>query len=498
MSASLARAHDASETELRPGTVGLSGAIMQNVANIAPAISGFFFTQTLVGSAGAQAPLAYVFGLAIVLALGSCLVQLARKFPSAGGYFTYASRTLGPQLGFLTGWMFVLYSPVCTGPSLAFLGQILETELAGNYGWHWFHWWMIVAAGIPLVAYTGYAGVSFSIRSIVVVGTAEILIVIALGISGLLDPGPGGFSLQPFTPGFNPGGIATFSGFVLAVVLTVQGLTGWEGAVPLAEETIDPRRNVPRSIMASIVIIGLMLVIAMWGQVVGWGTDNLKALVSSAELPALVVAHRIWGSLWWIVLLAIFTSSFGVSFACQNVATRMWFAMGRSGVLPKAFGRVHPQRRTPTVAITAQAVLSVLVGLVLPWLMGPREFFIFLVGFVLVLAVIFIYVVANIGIIRYYWSKAPGEFSWLRHMLFPAGTSLVLVYSLYISFVPPPAAPDNWAPWVAGIWLVLGLAILGWMKIRGREDWLSRAAEFIVGQEHEDAAAEPRPHGPPL
>jgi len=469
---------------------------MQNVANIAPAISGFFFTQTLVGSAGAQAPLAYVIGLAIVVALGSCLVQLARNFPSAGGYFTYVNRTLGPRLGFLTGWMFVLYSPVVTGPSLAFLGQILEAELRGNYGWQWFHWWMIVAAGIPLVAYTGYAGVSFSIRSIVIVGTAEILIVAALGISGLLSPGPGGFSFRPFTPGFNPGGIASFSGFVLAVVLTVQGLTGWEGAVPLAEETIDPRRNVPRSIIASIMIIGAMLVIAMWGQVVGWGTDNIKALVASAELPALVLAHRVWGTLWWIALLAIFTSSFGVSFACQNVATRMWFAMGRAGVLPKEFGRVHPKRRTPTLAVTAQTVLSILVGLLLPALMGPREFFIFLVGFVLVLAVIFVYVVANIGIIRYFWTKARGEFSWLRHILFPAGTSLVLVYSLYVSFIPPPASPNNWAPWVAGLWLVLGIAILWWMKLAGKEDWLSRAAEVIT--EHEQAVAETPRLGSPI
>ncbi len=487
---------DGAGTELRPETIGLAGAIMQNVANIAPAISGFFFTQTLVGSAGAQAPLAYVIGLAIVLALGSCLVQLARKFPSAGGYFTYVSRTLGPRLGLLTGWMFVLYSPVCTGPSLAFLGQILETEFVGNFGWHWFHWWMIVAAGIPLVAYTGYAGVSFSIRSIVIVGTAEVLIVAALGISGLLSPGPGGFSLRPFMPGFNPGGIATFSGFVLAVVLTVQGLTGWEGAVPLAEETIDPRRNVPRSIMASIMIIGVMLVIAMWGQVVGWGTDNIRTLAPSAELPALVLAHRIWGKFWWIVLLAIFTSSFGVSFACQNVATRMWFAMGRARVLPAAFARVHPLRRTPTLAVTAQALLSVLVGLVLPALMGPREFFIFLVGFVLVLAVIFIYVVANIGIMHYWWTTARAEFSWLLHFLFPAGTSLVLIYSLYVSFVPPPAAPNNWAPWVVAIWLILGLAILWWMKLAGKEDWLSRAAEIIT--DHERATMETPRLGSPL
>src|SRR5262249_47062426 len=149
------------------------------------------------------------------------------------------------------------------------------------------------------------AGMSISIRAIVIVGIAEFLIVLALGISGLLSPGPGGFSMATFSPSFNPGGIATFSGFALAVVLTVQGLTGWEAAVPLAEETANPRRNVPRAIMFSIVIIGVMLVITIWGQVIGWGTNDLPKLVSSSELPALVIAHRVWGPLWWLTLLAM-------------------------------------------------------------------------------------------------------------------------------------------------------------------------------------------------
>src|SRR5258708_20746723 len=96
------------ETELKPGTVGLAGAIMQNVTHIAPALAAFFFTQTLVGFAGGQAPLAYLIGFIIVLALGMCLVQLAKKFPSAAGYFTYVSPTPGPPLGFLPGWLYSL------------------------------------------------------------------------------------------------------------------------------------------------------------------------------------------------------------------------------------------------------------------------------------------------------------------------------------------------------------------------------------------------------
>ena len=69
------------ETELRAGAVGLTGAIMQNVTHIAPAIAAFFFTQTIVGYSGGHAPLAYLIGFVVVLALGMCLVQLAKHFP---------------------------------------------------------------------------------------------------------------------------------------------------------------------------------------------------------------------------------------------------------------------------------------------------------------------------------------------------------------------------------------------------------------------------------
>lgn len=470
-------------TDLQPGAVGLAGAVMQNVTHIAPAIAAFFFTQTLVSFAGGQAPLAYLIGLLIVIPLGVCLMELARKFPSAGGYFTYVSRTLGPSMGFLTGWVFVLYSPVVAGPSLAVLGQILQDELSSNYGIT-FPWYAAVIIGIPLVAWAGYTGISFSIKWIVAVGLAEFLIVLALGLTGLMDPGPGGFTFATFTTSFNPGGLATTSGFFIVVVLTVQGLTGWEAAVPLAEETENPRRNVPRSIMASILIIGVMLVIAQWGQVIGWGVDDLPNLKTSAEVPGLVIAHRVWGGMWWLTLLAMITSVLGASLACQNVATRMWYSMGHAGVIPKLFGQVHPTRKTPTNAVTAQLILSVVLGFGGPWLLGgPWPFFIFLIAFVLVLGVIFVYVAANVGLVVYFWTKARDEFSWIKHFIFPVGTSLVLIYSIYAAFVPLPAPPNNWTPLVAAIWLGIGVAIIAWKKMTGDEAWLTKTAEVIGERE---------------
>ncbi len=482
------------QTDLAPGAIGLTGAIMQNITHIAPAIAAFFFTATIVSFAGAHAPLAYFIGFLIVLALGMCLVQLAKRFPSAGGYFTYISRTLGPRMGFLTGWMFSFYSPVVAGPTLAFFGYIFQGELEANYGWTWFQWWMLVLVGLPLIALAGYLGIALSIKAILVLGIFEFLVVFALAAWSLVNPGPGGFTFQTFSYGFDPSGLATASGFALAIVFTVQGLTGWEAAVPLAEETENPRRNVPRATMWSIVIIGLLLVFAIWGQIIGWGVDDLPNLVSSPELPALVIAHRIWGDFWIVVLLAMFVSVFGVTLATQNVATRMWYGMGRAGVLPSALGRVDPKRRTPTAAVTLQLVLSAVLALVGGFLLGPDKIFILIMGYVLVLAVISIYVLANVGVVVYYWRKHRDEFNWILHFVFPVGTSVVLIYSLYKSFVPLPAEPFNLAPAIVGIWLVIGIGILIVLKIRGNEEWLAKAGDIVEERVETADELEHRPH----
>src|SRR5207245_4365924 len=166
-----------------------------------------------------------------------------------------------------------------------------------NYGINWFHWWMFVIVAIPAVTALAYLGIKLSVRTIVIVGALEFLIVLGLGLFGLLSPGPGGFTIRSFDYGFNHGNIATASCFALAVVFTVQGLTGWEAAVPLAEETENPRRNIPRATMASIVIIGLMLILVIWGQIIGCGNENLGNLPAATEPPALMDAQRVWGRL---------------------------------------------------------------------------------------------------------------------------------------------------------------------------------------------------------
>jgi len=96
-------------TELAANSIGLLGVLMQGIATIAPAfaiVSTFVFT---VGLAGLAAPLAYLIAGAILLPLALAVNQLAKAFPSAGGWYTWIARSLHPRAGFFAGWYMTLW-----------------------------------------------------------------------------------------------------------------------------------------------------------------------------------------------------------------------------------------------------------------------------------------------------------------------------------------------------------------------------------------------------
>lgn len=462
---------------LQRGALGLTGVTMQAVTHIAPAIAAAFFTTAVVGFTGVVAPLAYLIGVVIVLMLGSTLVQLSKHLPSAGGYYTYISRAIHPRAGFITSWMYIFYAPLAGGPIYGFFGYILAEELKANYQINvpWL-WWACVVVGAPLVAFLQHRGIKISARAMVILGGLEILIVLVLSIWGFAAPGPGGSAFQAF----DPGKIATLSGFTLAIVFSVQGLTGWEGAAPLAEETSNPRHNIPRAVMLSIIVIGAFLVISYWGQIVGFGIGNPKAIASSAQLPALVLAHRYWGGGWVILMLAFLNSTIAVCLACANVGTRMWYRMARTGSFPAPLAKTDHRFKTPTNAILVQLAISLGVGLGVGIGFGPEVSYFLIDGLVLVLAVAVVYVMANLAVFLFYRRERATEFNPLLHVIFPLISSAALLYAIYKSFSPAPAAPYSYSPIIDGAWLLIGICILLVMRARKREGWLELAGRSLA------------------
>ncbi len=472
---------DAAASPLKRGLeedqIGLLGATMQAITHISPAIAALFFTQFVISLAGITAPLAYVAGFVIVLLLGSTLVQLSKHLPSAGGYYTYVSRAIHPRVGFLTSWMFILYSPIASGPVYAFFGFIVQNELKSNYNidipWLWA---LSVVVFAPMIAYMQHRGLKLSAKALVITGGLEMLIVLALAISGFLQPGPGGVSLSVFDPGKWLG----FSSFALAVVFSVQGLTGWEAAAPMAEETTDPKRNVPLSVYLSIVIIGVYLVVVFWGVITGFGVNNVQDIINDKELPPLELAHRLWGAGWILILIAFLNSVIGNGLSTANVSTRMWYSMARSGSFPKALAETHTVHKTPTNAILAQMCLSLGVGLLPAFWFGPDVAFFFVDGLILVLGVTVVYLMANLAVFMFYRGEHKAEFNIVLHLIFPVIASAVLIYAVYASFFPTlPAEPYIYAPIIDGVWLIIGIGILLYLRARGEEDWLLKAGQAI-------------------
>ncbi len=457
------------ETELLGGAIGLPAILMQAITHIAPAIglaTSIVFIVSLVGQA---APLAYFFAFLLVLAIGAPLTQLAKRFPSAGGYFTYTSRTLHPRAGLLTAWLYFLYDPLGGTINLAFFGFILQGLLQSRYNFD-FPWWATFLITATFVSVLVYRGIKISVRVMLILGVLEILILLALSITAFVSPGPGGTSFAPFNIANAPG-----NGLYLAIVFSILTFTGFESVAPLAEESRSPRRNLPRAIMLSILIMGLFFLVTSWAIVTGWGTHRLGGFAASAQNPILVVAERVWGLGWVLVMFAILNSAIAVAIACTNSSTRVFFAMGRTGVLPKWLAHVH--HKVPVNAVTLQTIITVAYGLGVGfWIGADQEFF--FTGTAITLGLIFVYGAGNIGVVRYYLTEARENFNIWLHAIFPIACTLALIWVGYKSIVPLPAAPVKYAPFVVAGWLAAGLVLMWALSRTGREEWLIKSSEI--------------------
>src|SRR2546428_13655176 len=168
--------------------------------------------------------------------------------------------------------------------------------------------------------------------------------------------------------------------------------------------------------------------------------------------------------------------------------------MARTGAFPKLFAKVPPAYKTPTHAIFAQYGLTLATGLSAGAWFHPDVAFFLLTGLVLVLGVSFVYLMANVGVIVYYWRERHPEFNWLWHAALPVASSLVLVYALAESFPPfcpsqnCPVDPYAKAPLVAGGWLVVGILLLVYYAMSKREQWLKTAGGAPGDREGDRAA----------
>jgi amino acid transporter len=439
---------------LRANALSFPAVLTQGITHIAPAMGLVVAVQFVTTMAGTASPLAYLIAFLIVLVLGVCLSQLALHLPSAGGYYTYVSRTLNPKAGFLAAWMFFLYEPLTAAVNLAYLGFLVQTTLKfeAHLSCPWYVVYVIFALLISLLI---YRGIEISAAFVVWLTAVEMVIMIALAIAGLMHPGDGRVQLQDFVS------VHAFGkkGFYLAIVFSIFTYTGFEAIAPLAEETRNPRRSLPRAVLLSITLMGFFFVFTTLAILTGWGTSHVDTFAASVENPVILLAKRLWGRAWIFVMVAVINSILGAAIAGTNAAVRVFYAMGRARSLPAALEYIHPRFRTPVNAIALQTFITMTIGIAIGFWIGPDQEYYFL-GVTTTLVLIFIYSAGNIGVYFLYRRQRPSEFNPVLHFVFPVLSTLSLVWVAYHSVVPLPDAPLRYAPILVGGWMVAGVLLL--------------------------------------
>ena len=194
------------------------------------------------------------------------------------------------------------------------------------------------------------------------------------------------------------------------------------------------------------------------------GTGNMAAFAANAN-PYYILGHALWGAGWWFVVLAIVNSAVSVGLACTNSASRVMYAMGRAGTLASSFGRIDAVHRTPTFAIAFTQIAGMAAILLVGLLLRPDYIF-GLLETIATLAVIVLYVMANLALTRYMPREQRANFTIWRHVAAPWIATVALVPVLFITVYPKPEWPYDTAPYLFVATSTGGFGFMQWKEWR--------------------------------
>jgi amino acid transporter len=442
-------------SELHRDALGLRDVVFQGITHIAPAINIVFTLPVIAVAAGATMSISLLLAMIVCFFIANTVAQFSRYVPSSGGYYTFASRGLGPRFGFMTTWSYLIYDILGPAGAVGFLGFVMSGFLLSGTGIN-IPWWILSIATAIIVWILTYFGIRLSTRTTAILGGLEMLIMLALGVTFLLHPGPGSSWIAPFQPAAAPTG---WGGVLGGMVFSILALSGFEAPAPLAEETRLPNRLIYRAIFTSLLIVGIFYIFMAYASAIGWGTGNMAAFGSASTNPYYTLSQKFWGVGWVLVLFAIINSTLAVGIACTNAATRVMYTMSQAGTLPSALGKIHPVHKTPYIAVHVEQIFQIVSFLLVGIFFGAGQIFGFL-GTIATLAVIVLYIMANIALTAFVRREHAADFSILRHVIVPLVGTLLLIPVLYVTVYPVPPYPFNLTPYIFIVLMIIGFVAM--------------------------------------
>jgi amino acid transporter len=435
--------------------LGLLGVIMPGLAQIAPAFNLFFTTGLIASLAGAAVPLVFLISTVGFLATALSLAQFSSVYPSSGSFVTYISRTFGAAVGTATGVITVVGYIITFAGIYIYVGDYIVTTVFGVTGPHVALTIITTIVYGVIVTVPVILGLQFGVRVTIVLYLIEAVVLIIIAVAVLSQGGTEGLSATSFTWPSGAGATNIFLAFSLAVV----AFGGFEASAPLAEETSNPRRNVPIALVGSVLISGIIYVFGSWAAVAAFG-NNGEALSKDGNPFATAASLFLHIALPIMVplLAAVFLVSVTSSYIAANTQTsRVIFAGARGGIWPKGLSATQKRFKTPWTAALAFVVPSILIGVLSTIFTDPGT----TVGFLTTLGifgVVVMYTVTNVALfVQYFRFRANGvrknPILWL---VVPVIGVLVLAIPIWGNLRPFQGGAFDWLPFLS-----LGLIVLG-------------------------------------
>ena len=324
----------------------------------------FYYGLDVGGPAGLiwQWPI-IVFGQFMVALV---FAEAASHYPLAGGVYQWAKRFVGGTYGWWVAWMFAA-ALLVTVAAVAFGVAPIVCSLMGWQTTHTTLLWIAVCFTLgPMLLniYSVKVTAFFNNIGTVTEMIGLVVIAIALYIAVIIGHGPH----QNFSVLFNTGGLgagATFgwgSAFLASMLTGAWVLYGFDAAGGLAEETVNPTREVPRAMLFA---VGITAVIsAFWLVAMVLAIPNVAKTQAQSTGAIAYIFHAHFPS--WVTnvfLTSVCLAIFVCCLAIQAATTRLLFAFGRDKMIPgsKFFGYVHPKTKTPMASAIFIGVATIVI-----------------------------------------------------------------------------------------------------------------------------------------
>lgn len=297
---------------------------------------------------------AWALGGLIALAGAFVYAELAARLPHAGGQYAYLSAAFHPLAGFLYGWVLLLVIQTGGMAAVAVTFAAYFRELSG------------VAVAEPALASVVLAGLAAVNCAGVRAGSrvqSALMVAKIAAIAALAAVGAWWLSRHGWTvpePAAGAGDRASLRAFGAAMVPVLFAYGGWQTANFVAEEVREPRRNLPRALLAG---VGGVIVLYLAVNAVCVGVLGAQGLAATSTPASAVVDRALGRAGARAIAVGVAVSALGFLAQAMLTAPRVYFAMARDGLFFRAVARLDRRTRAPSVAILLQAVCAIAIVL---------------------------------------------------------------------------------------------------------------------------------------